>query len=222
MRRLAHACICTSLVAAAASAGDELPSASAVVALELEAGLARQSVVYLHLDPGRRTLEIKARGVVLESVNLTGIELVNYQPLVGGHVPAAPPVPAVWKVTSAPSDRERELITPETLRPMQDEEEAPAAAASNPSPTPTVIAEAPTSFRASLDMSWDLWLTNSLPPQGLWSRFAAAVKDGWQRMHGHGESHSAAITLAMAPEDVKRLYHVIRAGMTILVTADTP
>jgi hypothetical protein len=222
MRRLAHACICTSLVAAAASAGDELPSASAVVALELEAGLARQSVVYLHLDPGRRRLEIKARGVVLDSVNLAGIELVSHQPLVGGPVPAPPPVPAVWKVTSAPSDREREPLTPETLRPMQDEEEEPVADASKPSPTPTVVAEPPASFRASLDMSWDLCLTNSLPPQGLWSRFTAAVKDGWHRMRGHGESHGAAITLAMAPEDVKRLYHVIRAGMTILVTADTP
>jgi hypothetical protein len=206
-------------VAAAASAGDELPSAAAVHALELEASLARQAVVYLHLDPGRRTLEVKARGLVLDTVHLTGIELVSLQPLVGAQKPLAPPVPALWKVTSAPSDRERELITPETLRPMPDDDDQPAAAA-GASATPTAVPEALASFRAGLDVNLDLWLTDSLPPQGLWSRLAAAVRDGWRRLQGRGENHGAAITLAMAPEDVKRLYHLIRAGMIILVTAD--
>ena len=130
MCRSALASTCTSLfLAAAAMAGDSPPDPARVVSLELEASLVKKPQVYLVLDPPRRALEVRSRGHVLDVITLAGIEVVTQQPLLGAGTPPVVPIPAIWTVKSGPGDADREIIAPDSLRPMpkegEEEEEAP-------------------------------------------------------------------------------------------------
>lgn len=225
MRRLALACISISLAALGARAGDAPPDAARVAALELEAGLAKRPFVYLVLDPQRRVLEIKARGAVLDTVQLTGIEVISQQPLLTRKTPGRPPIPAVWTLKSGPGDTDREVIAPTELRPApkDDEEEVeptPAATPTGSMPTPTQVPVPPPSYRSRLANGWDLWITDRLPPQSAFGTFMAAVRDGWRRLRGQGEDHPPAVTLAMADQDARRIHHLMRTGTTILVASE--
>lgn len=224
----ARACICTSLLAAAAAvAGEVPPDPGRVATLRLEAGIARTPAVYLFLDPPRRVLEIKARGTVLDTIPLQGIEVVTQQPLLASRAVHPASVPAVWTIVGEPSDEHRELIAPFELRPMPKEDEAgegdeAAAPAAGPPPTATPAAEPAAIYRAHLDGGWDLLVCEQLPPRGLAGRFFAAVRDGWVRLRGEGEDHPPAVALAMAGEDARRLHHLLRNGTSILVAAGAP
>ena len=225
MHRSALACISISLAALGARAGDVPPDPARVAALELEAGLAKRPFVYLVLDPQRRVLEIKARGAVLDTVQLTGIEIVSQQPLLTRDLPGRPPIPAVWTVKNGPGDTDREVVAPKELRPApkDDEEEAeptPAETPTGPSPTPTPVPVPPSSYRSRLANGWDLWITDRLPPQSAVGTFLAAVRDGWRRLRGLGEDHPPAVTLAMADDDARRIHHLMRTGTAILVAGE--
>ena len=225
MRRSALACISISLAALCARAGDVPPDASRVAALELEARLAKKPFVYLVLDPQRRVLEVKARGAVLDTVQLKGIEVISQQPLLTRRAPNRPPIPAVWTLSAGPGDTDREVIAPTELRPAPKEgeeevEPTPAAAPSGPMPTPTQVHVPPPSYRSRLANGWDLWITDRLPPQSALGTFTAAVRDGWQRLRGLGEDHPPAVTLAMADEDARRVHHLMRTGTAILVASE--
>jgi hypothetical protein len=225
MRRSALACISISLVAVGARAGDVPPDPARVAALQMEAALAKRPFVYLVLDPQRRVLEIKARGAVLDRVQLTGIEIMSQQPLLAHERPGHPPIPAVWTIQKGPGDTDREVVAPKELRPAprDDEEEAepaPAATPTGPTPTPTTVPVPPPSYRSRLSNSWDLWNTDQLPPQSLHGTFMAAVRDGWQRLRGLGEDHPPAVTLAMADGDARRIHHLMRTGIAILVASE--
>jgi len=214
----------TSLLAvASARAGESTPDPALVATAEMEATLAKRPAVYLVLDPTRRVLEIRARGTVLDTIQLRGIELISQQPLFGGRHPVAPPMPAIWTVTDGPGDRDREVLEPESLRPApkpdQDDSDAPSADAATPTPTPPPR-ETPSSYRATLGNGWDLWITEELPSQGRWGLFTAAVRDGLARLRGQGQDLPPAVTLAMTREDAQRLHHLLRSGTPILVASD--
>ncbi|HVN32973.1 MAG TPA: hypothetical protein VMT45_13410 [Thermoanaerobaculaceae bacterium] len=226
MRPSALACISISLAAAGARAGDVPPDPARVAALELETGLAKRPSVYLVLDPQRRVLEIKARGAVLDTVQLTGIEIISQQPLLTRDLPDHPPIPALWTIRNGPGDTDREVIAPSELRPApkdDEEEEAeptPPMPPTEPTPTPTPPPATPTSYRSRLANGWDLWITDRLPPQSLFETFIAAVKDGWSRLRGLAQDHPPAITLAMADDDARRIHHLMRSGTAILVASE--
>ncbi len=152
--------------------------------------------------------------------------MVTQQPLLGADVPPAVPVPTIWTIQSGPGDTDREIIAPESLRPMpkegEEEEEPPATPTPpGPTPTPTPVPEPPPSYRARLNTGWDLWVCEALPASGFWARFTAAVRDGWTRLRGEGEDLPPAVALAMSAEDAKRIHHLLRVGMPILVVAGT-
>ena len=227
MRLSALACISISLAALGARAGDVPPEPARVAALEMEAGLARKPGVYLVLDPQRRVLEIRSRGAVLDAVGLTGIEIVSQQPVLRRDIPTHPPIPAVWTVEQGAGDSDREVVEPTELRPapkMGDEEEeaepTPSATPAAPAPTPTPVPMPPVSYRNRLTNGWDLWVTDALPPQSRLRTLLAAVKDGWLRLRGLGEDRIPAITLAMSDEDARRIHHLLRTGMPILVAGE--
>jgi hypothetical protein len=225
MRRSVLAFISTSLLAAAAWTGENTPDPAQVAALELEASLARLPAIYLVLDPAQRTLEIKARGVALDTVHLRGIELVTQERLLARHPPTLPQLPAVWKVSNGPGDWDREVIAPTELRPEPklddngDDESDGAATPEAPAPTPTPARETSSSYRATLSSGWDLWITEALPSQTRLGLFIAAVRDGLARMQGKGRSLAPALTLAMSRSDAQRIHHLIHSGMALLVTA---
>lgn len=219
----------TSLLLAAAGsvgAGDVPLRATQVAALELELSLARRPDVYLVLNPTARQLEVKVRGVALDRIPLRGVEKILHVPFLSASSPPPFPLPAVWRVVDGPGDSDREYIAPTELRPYRAEgydDPPPAATPTRPGappPTATPFPEPPASYRAQLDCGWDLWITETLPPLGFFARARAAVRDGWERLRGRGTHPRPAITLAMDREDAKRLHHLMRSGMPLLVLAD--
>jgi hypothetical protein len=222
MRLSALACISISLAPATAWAGAMAPEPARVAALQMEASLASKPDVYLLLDPERKVLEIKARGAVLDTVPLTGIEVISQQPILGRRLPSHPPIPAIWTVEDSSFDASRTVETPTDLKPAPKkdkdyDEDATPKTGPTATPTPTPTPEVPTSYRSRLDNGWDLWVTDQLPPQTRWQTLLAAVRDGWRRLHGHAQNHIPAITLAMATADAQRIHHLLRTGMPILV-----
>ena len=186
-------------------------------AVEIEAELAKQPRLYLVLEPRARKLRVKARGMELASVNVRELALLRFSPLFGDS--AAPPleVPGVWTVREGPGDTDRETIAPTSLRPYseEDEMEEPAAApAPEKKPGET---EKPSSYRVALDNGWQLYLVNHPPRAGFLRRFAAAVRDGWLRVFGSDPAHPPLVALVVSPEDARRLHHLFRTGMPILV-----
>jgi hypothetical protein len=226
MRQLARGFFFTSVLAATAGwAGEALPDPARVATLELESSLAARPTIYLLLDPAERTLEIKIRGLVLETLPLAGIEVVSQQPLLGGESPSLPPLPDIWTVDSGPGDSDRDIIAPTSLRPYDPDEvdvEPTPGPTATPAPTPTPVPEPPTSYRSRLSNGWDLWITDQLPPQGFWARLRVAVQDGWQRARGGGEQHRPAVTLALSPVGARKLNHLLRKGTPVLVAAGAP
>jgi hypothetical protein len=231
MRRSALACISTSVVAAAvALAGDAPLDPARVGTAELEAQLAKKPNVYLVLDPPRRVIEVKARGVVLDSIAVSGIEIVSHQPLLRRSAPEGPALPALWSVEDGPGDTDREVIAPAALRPYtseEEEEEEPAATPTpagtrGPAPKPTQVPEPPSSYRSRLSSGWDLWVTDALPPSGIWDRYWAAVREGWARLRGDARQYRPAITVALARPDAQRLHHLMRKGMAVIIAAGSP
>jgi hypothetical protein len=227
MRPSALACFSIS-VAALALGGDAPLDPARVLTGELEAKLAKQPNIYLVIDPPRRVLEVRARGVVLDTIQLSGIETVSQKPFYSHEAPELPPVPGVWSVDEGPGDTDREVISPTTLRPYSaDDEEEPTpeptpVGTRGPSPTPTPVPEAPSSYRARLANGWDLWVTDRLPPTSLLGRYWSAVRDGWERLRGVGHTYRPAVMLAVATDDARRLHHLLRKGTAVLVAAGAP
>jgi hypothetical protein len=223
MLRSALASISISLLAATATAGGSPPSPARVAELELELQLARSRSVYLRIDPARRTLEVRSRGLVLASVPLTGIEMVASRPIFATTSDElSPALPAVWTVTETCSSRHREVIAPEELRPYSnDDEDEPPAPRGTPGPRPTAtpIPQPPVSYRATLDNGWDLWITDRLPGTSLVARFAEAVRDGWRRMLGRATELPPAVAVAMSVDDARAIHHIVQEGTKILVAA---
>ncbi len=89
-----------------------------------------------------------------------------------------------------------------------------AAAPQKKKPDETVI---PTSYRATLDNGWQLYVTADRPQSSFFRRFVSSVLDGWQRLRGKEPQHPPLITLVVAPAAAQRLHHLLRSGTEILV-----
>ena len=195
-------------------------------AIEFETALAREPRIYLVLDPAGRHLDIKSRAMLLERVEIQALLLLEFQPLFVRSASPELSAPTVWKVTQGPGDTDRETIAPLELRPYSEEEEreepvAPTAAvpssAAGPATKKPDETPIPTSYRATIDNGWQIYVTAEPPRSSFFRRFAAAVYDGWQRLRGREPQHPPLITLVVAPAAAQRLYHLFRSGTEILV-----
>jgi hypothetical protein len=203
------------------------PEPSALLRLrtaEFETALAREPKIYLVLDPRARHLDIKSRAMVLERVELDALLLLEFEPLFSRAESPELSAPTLWKVTQGPGDTDRETIAPVELRPYSEEEEKVEPAAPAPAGAPAAPAKKkpdetaiPTSYRATLDNGWQLYVTAEPPQSTFFRRFAASVRDGWQRLRGKEPQHPPLITLVARPAAVQRLHHLLRSGTEILV-----
>jgi hypothetical protein len=186
--------------------------------LELESELARKPDLYLVLDVPARRLAVKVRGLELAAVELRDVALLSFRPLLGGG--AEPPViaPAVWTVREGPGDTDRETIAPTTLRPYSESEEQEETPAGGGAASPAADKpETPASYRVALDNGWQLFLVDEPPQLGWARRFLAAVRDGWQRLRGVEPAHPPLVALVIDSEEARRLHHLFRSGLPILV-----
>jgi hypothetical protein len=194
--------------------------APAVVrALELEVELAGTPDLYLELTLTPPRLEVSARGMVLDSVDLDAVRL------------AAPlattlELPAVWEVAAPSSEPTRTEATPRTLRewpggegPVEGTVESPesgdgeADEASDEPPTP------PDAYPVELTNGWRLWIGQ--PPGrsgvGVW---LGAVARGWDVLWRRPRDDRPEAILDLAPDHARRLHHLFRPNLKILVRPD--
>ena len=208
----------------AAGAGEGRPARTPeeLRLVELEGRLARSPIVYLVLDPEAKVLDIRVRGIIIERVELQGLELLAYRPLFGDAETPPLAIPAVWTITQGPGDTDREVIAPVRLRPYPkdgaEEEEAPPA----PTPIPSgeegdPEGEPRATYRVQLDNEWQLYVVNAPPKLGFWHRYREAVRDGWQRLRGRQPAHPPLIALVLPEQSALRLHHLFRAKMPLLV-----
>ena len=211
-------------LAEAPAPAPDRPALARLRSIEFETALAREPKIYLVLDPQAKHLDIKSRAMVLERVAIDALLLLEFEPLFSQGESPELSAPTLWKVTQGPGDTDRETIAPIELRPYSEEEEkeepaapAPAGAAGAPpkkKPDETTI---PSSYRATLDNGWQLFVTADAPQSSFFRRLVAAVRDGWQRLRGEEPQHPPLITLVVAPAAAQRLHHLIRSGTEILV-----
>lgn len=198
------------------------PTPESARVLELEASLARTTQLYLVLDSSRRLIEVKARGVVLDQVPLRELALLHYRPLLGGDAGAEPALPAVWKVAEGPGDFSRETIAPESLRPYVSEEEREEPEAQDAKKPEPLVPTPPTSYSVRMDSEWDLAIVDRSPHPSFLARYAQAVREGWARLRGHAEERRPLVALSLDPDDARRLHHVFRTELPVLVVVPEP
>jgi hypothetical protein len=212
--------ISTSLLALGLAARATLaapPDAVRAHTLEIEAGLAKTPAIYLFLDPARRVLEVRSRGMTLDSAGLQSVTMLHHHPLFGSDEQPDPEVPGVWTVDQGPGDLSREVIAPEALKPYVPEEErqenptTPQAA--KPIPPP------PSRYLVPMTNGWSLAVLDQPPRTGFLHRYAQAVKDGWARLRGKAVTRPPLIALTMTAADAQRFHHVFRSQLPVLVAA---
>jgi len=221
MARTPRLRLCVALATALAVAGVARAGADEDLrrlrVMELEADLARQSDLYLYLDPPARRLAVKVRGLELAAFELREISRLVFQPLLGEAQAPPLPAPAIWTVVEGPGDTDRETIAPTTLRPYSEEEEREEPGPAIENRDEAAVERARTEYRIRLDVGWQLFVSDEAPQLGFARRFVAAVRDGWLRVRGEEPAHPPLVTLVVSPEDARMLHHLFRAGTQILV-----
>ena len=197
----------------------QILSSGATVA-EMEAAIVRGTGLYILLDAGRSVLEVRSRGLVLDSVPLLGVEFLNHSPIVGGGRGEVPALPVTWVVRAEAGDFEREVIAPEALRPYVPEDQRTAL---DEARNPKVIAShdeaaaPPSTYEVHLTNGWSLEILDQTPRTGFFARYAAAVREGWQRLRGQKRAHPPMLAVAMKGDDAQRIHHVFRADLPLII-----
>lgn len=182
---------------------------------ELEAAQGRDP--YMVLDPAARTLEVRARGIILHVVALEGVALLAYRPLRG---PApAPQLPMVLTVDRRPEEPHRRRIAPRELRPFDPAAEEETAAPPDLRAAPDVLPDPPAAYRVGLEGEWDLEVVQGRPEPGLGDRLARTLADGWARLWRRSPARPHLLVLAATADDGRRLHHLFREGIRVLVVS---
>lgn len=200
----------------AASRPKPLPRGPAP-ALELEAALAAREAVYVVIDTGTPALEIRARGLVLDRIALSGVAVVRQEHLLGSDAPLELTLPAIWQITHRSGVTAREIITPPTLEPYPEDGPAEDRPASK-----RVTARAPAAYSVLVDSGWSVAFDRELPGATLFARINEAIDRGWQRLFGVEISQPPTLALALTPEDAERLHHLLRRETALLVLPPAP
>ncbi len=213
--------ICSSLLApalgAAAAKGKPAPPATR---LEGELDAARKTDLYLVLLPAAGRLEVRARGMQLEAIDLDGVAVLRYKPPGGEASSASPELPVLWTVAEDPDQSHRKVIAPSELKPYseaeQEEEKVEVQAPASPQNV-ALAPEPPASYRILLDDGWKLLVTQEPPATDLKGRLLYALKEGWQRLQGQAPDTADLLVLRAPKEQAQRIYHLFRLGTIIFL-----
>lgn len=189
---------------------------------EMEAAIVRGTGLYIVLDPARAVLEVRSRGLVLDTMPLLGVEFLAHGPIFGGAGAGALTLPATWVVSAEAGDFERELIAPDALRPYVPEDQRTALdEARNPKVIAAHedVAAPPSAYDVALTNGWSLEILDQAPKTGFFARYAAAVREGWSRLRGRTAKHPPVLAVALRAPDAQRLHHVFRADLPVLIAA---
>ncbi|MCB1036245.1 MAG: hypothetical protein KDD47_20645 [Acidobacteria bacterium] len=155
------------------------------------------------------SLSIKARGMVLESLPLSGVEVRSF----GRPGEATPPLwtlPRSWSVEVEPEPSHRRLIEPAELRPYDSQENFPT-----PAPSPEI--PIPATYSVGLSDGWVLQVVQGPSDHGPWQAFWGRYRDGLLRLGGRSRYHPPQLRIRISEEDGRRIHHLFRRGTGLLV-----
>ena len=193
---------------------------------ELELSLARKPDLYILIDPVARTLEVKARGLSLDTIGLADIALLSEQPLFGRSKNSSIRLPVVWTIAHGVPGHGRQMIAPSKLRAYSETRgeaatpESLAAASAEAKKHERESGELPTRFHAEFENGWYLQVQQSIAASSFWHRLQATVSDGWHRLFRPPQGRPPALALAISADDARSIQHLIRPGMKILIGPD--
>ncbi len=181
-----------------------------------EIALARGPGLYLRVDGARRVIDVKARGLVLESLPVDGVQLLLFQ---RRERRVVPPLPATWIVAEAPEASHRRRLTPDDLVPYQedDAEETTAAPAKKAAAKPPPPSLPPAEYRVRLEGGWDLVLGPSLPAAGWLSRFWFGLRWVAAKLVRAEVETPDVLAIAVDEAVARKLHHMFRPGTAVLV-----
>lgn len=215
--RWALACCCTSWLAAVeamppvrAAGGPTGGAVATPSAIELEVDLAARPDVYLRVDVARPALEVKAKGVVLETLPVAGVAILVYGPG-WWSTPPTPPIPDVWRVAQDVGPSRRQLSPGPPV--------APSTAGSPGAAPPIAVDEpAPAVYTVALEGGWELLVGPRLPSSGVVARWSSAVATVWRRLVGRRATPPPPrVAIALDLEAARRLRPLLRRGVAILL-----
>jgi hypothetical protein len=196
----------------------QLPKDAAPI--EIEAALAQVPDLYILVDPAEGTIEVRSRGISLDTMAITRSEVLFESGVFASGTPPHFPAPSLWRVQKTPDDAIREVVAPASLKKYipEDERENEPKPAGAPVAKPRQETQPPTSYRIALNDGWDLAILGELPARGFFVRLAEAARNGWSRLLGRPSSHPPTLALVLAAEDSRRLHHVFREGLPVLLS----
>ncbi len=215
---LALACCFSSATAGLAAVA---PAAAAERSLEMELELARTPKLYLVVDPAAGRLDVKIRGLVLDSVELLDAALLIHSQR-ARQAPAAA-LPAGWSVSSVPDDSRRRVLEAAKLKPYDGADPAAATQPAGPSATAEPEVHDPAaSYRVPLENGWELRVEPSVRRSRL-LHGPALTAARWRALGSHEAFRPLdVLALALAAEDARRIHHLFRPGVEILAVATMP
>lgn len=203
-----------------------LAAATARGTAELELSLARKPDLYILIDPVARTLEVKARGLSLDTIGLGNIALLSEQPLFGRSKNSSIRLPVVWTIAHGVPGHGRQMIAPSRLTPYSESKgeaagpESLAAASAEAKKHERESGELPIRFHAEFENGWYLQVQPSIAASSFWHRLEASVSDGWHRLFHPPRERPPALALSMDADDARSIQHLIRPGLKVLIGPD--
>lgn len=196
----------------------QLPKDAAPI--EIEAALAQLPDLYVLVDPAEGTIEVRSRGISLDTMAIARSEVLYRSGVFAGGPPPHFPTPSLWRVQKTPDDAIREFVAPERLKKYvpEDEREAEVQSPGAPAAKPRQETQPPTSYRIALNDGWDLAILGELPDRGFLVRLSEAARNGWARLLGRPSSQPPTLALVLAADDSRRLHHVFREGLPVLLS----
>lgn len=208
------------LAAPSAEAGEAAPTPAEIALAQIELDYAKSGTVYLLVDPKTRVLEIKVRGMVLESLPLAGVGFYSYRRAQGGETNAPIELPGVWTIDEDATAPYRKVIAPSELVPYSEDAEPPPPPPGAPkTPEGEHAPMLPDSYRVRLDRGLELSVGPSLPPTGARSRLLQAFADGWARIRRRPVERPTLLSLALDPEAANKLHFRLRADTPLIVAS---
>ena len=189
--------------------------------LELLLESARQPLPYLVLVPGAELAEVQIRGLPVDSVPVRAVAVVSAR----GRLEQCRETvaePAAFTVSADAAQPLRQRFEPDALvenapPDEADADDATARSADDADARVPVAASSPTAeYRVALEDGWTLVVAPEVAVSSLWHRIGASFRRGVERLFGAPQP-TCELQIAAAAEDARRLQHLFRPGVRILL-----
>ena len=191
--------------------------------LELLLESARQPLPYLVLVPGAELAEVQIRGLPVDSVPVRAVAVVAAR----GRLEECRETvaePAAFTVSADAAQPLRQRFEPDALVENAPPGEVDADDAVDDSgedadeqaQVPVAASTPAAEYRVALEQGWTLVVAPEVAVSSLWRRLGVSFRRGVERLFG-ARQPTCELQIAAAAEDARRLQHLFRPGVRILL-----